>query len=123
MDEATRLLDQDALCRICYLATGGLLVLWTVFWATILLRKTEVERALLLPGFLQTSTVFGIVAATTVLALAEVLEGQVVATILSGIAGYVLGTTRTRIDYDGGRGIRPVDGTRAVDDGGQGTAP
>jgi hypothetical protein len=66
--------------------------------------KGDVNKTLHVPNFLKTATVAGAIAATTVLSLAQILEGQVAAAILSGIVGYVLGTSTQVI-----RGPNPPD--------------
>ena len=73
------------------LATVGLVLMWAVFWLAIIRAKESVHEVLLSPGFFRTVTVMGVVAATVVLSLAGRLEGNITGSILSGIAGYVLG--------------------------------
>lgn len=64
---------------------------WTIFW--LVLRKEGNVRELFSEGsFLENLTVVGIVIATTSLGAIGVLSGQVCGAIISGIAGYVLGS-------------------------------
>jgi len=74
------------------LATTGLFLMWAVFWIVVARRNESISGILMKPEFFQVVTVMGIVAATVVLSLAGRIEGHLTAAILSGIAGYVLGS-------------------------------
>jgi uncharacterized membrane protein YdjX (TVP38/TMEM64 family) len=72
-------------------ATAGLVIMWIAFWFAVARRKDEtISKILESNGFFRTIVVMGIIATTAVLSLAGKLEPQT-ATILSGVAGYVLG--------------------------------
>jgi hypothetical protein len=73
------------------LATGGLVVMWAIFWLKVNTSKESVIDILLSTGFFRTVSVMGVIAATVVLTLAGRLEGRITGPILSGIVGYVLG--------------------------------
>ncbi len=92
MDETTRLLSPIYILAICVLAVFGLIMIFGIFFFAIIRSKADLTETILVPTFIKALTVAGVISATTVLALAQVLEGQVVAAILSGIVGYVLGT-------------------------------
>ena len=78
------------------LATAGLAVMWLIFWVAVIKQKESVSDVLLSQSFFRVVAVMGVVAATTVLALAGRLESQLTAAILSGTIGYVLGNTSRR---------------------------
>lgn len=75
------------------LATAGLIIMWVVFWLVASRRNESIIDILLSPGFFKVIAVMGIIAATAVLALAGRLPSNLTAAILSGVAGYVLGST------------------------------
>jgi hypothetical protein len=77
--------------HLSILATAGLAVMWIVFWAAVSLKRESITEILMNPAFFRTVAVMGVVAATVVLSLADRLEGNLTAAILSGIVGYVLG--------------------------------
>jgi hypothetical protein len=74
------------------LATAGLSLMWTVFWIAVWRRNESITDILTKPEFFQVVTVMGVIAATVVLSLADKIKGELTAAILSGIAGYVLGS-------------------------------
>jgi phosphate/sulfate permease len=74
------------------LATAGLAFCWVTFWWAVAKRGGEEIRGILgSSGFFRTVAVMGVIAAATVLSLADRLPGQITGAILSGIVGYVLG--------------------------------
>jgi len=85
------------------LATGGLAVMWGLFWWSVERSKESIYQILLSAAFFKTVAVMGVVAATVVLSLAGRLSGNITGAILSGIAGYVLGqlSGRERKDAEG----------------------
>src|SRR5439155_25125015 len=84
-------LSPEDIVWLSILATGGLVLMWAVFWLAIIRTKESVHDVLLSAGFFRTVTVMGVIAATVVLSLANRLEGNITGAILSGIVGYVLG--------------------------------
>ena len=75
------------------MATSGLFLMWAVFWLAVWLRKESISDILTKPEFFLVVTVMGIIAATVVLSLANRIDGDLTAAILSGIVGYVLGSS------------------------------
>ena len=73
------------------LATGGLVLMWAVFWLAAARAGESIREILLSAGFFRTVAVMGVIAATVVLSLAGRLQGNITGAILSGIVGYVLG--------------------------------
>jgi hypothetical protein len=67
--------------------------MWVVFWLVASKRNESIIAILLNPAFFKVIAVVGIIAATAVLALAGRLPSNLTAAILSGVAGYVLGST------------------------------
>lgn len=88
------------------LATSGLVLMWAVFWLAVSRRNESISEILIKPEFFKVVTVMGVVAATVVLSLADRIQGSLTAAILSGIVGYVLGSTgkRPRELPESGRG-------------------
>jgi hypothetical protein len=84
-------LSPQYIAGLSILATGGLVLMWTVFWRAVTQAKESVREILLSSGFFRTVAVMGVIAATVVLSLAGRLEGNITGAILSGIVGYVLG--------------------------------
>jgi hypothetical protein len=78
---------------LAVLATGGLVIMWSVFWLAIRQGKESTIEVLGNPAFFKTVSVMGIIAATAVLSLAGRLDGNLTGAILSGIVGYVLGAS------------------------------
>jgi len=74
------------------LATAGLFLMWTIFWFVVWRRNESVTEIITKPEFFKVITVMGVIAATVVLSLANRIQGSLTAAILSGIAGYVLGS-------------------------------
>jgi hypothetical protein len=73
---------------------GAILVGWLSFFY-VAKHTRESLRELIGGSFIQNLTVILVVAVAGCLALARVLSGEVTATLLSGIVGYVLGSVRT----------------------------
>jgi len=74
------------------LATAGLVLMWAAFWFVVWRRGESIIEILTKPEFFKVVTVMGVIAATVVLSLANKIQGSLTAAILSGIAGYVLGS-------------------------------
>ena len=79
------------------LAAVGLVACWIAFWLAVSCSHESISGILLNPGFFKTVTVMGVIAATVVLSLADRIEGQLTAAILSGIVGYVLGSAAGKL--------------------------
>lgn len=77
--------------NLSVLATGGIVVMWSVFWFAVARSSQSVKDILIMPAFFKTICVIGVIAASVVLSLAGRLEGPITGAILSGIVGYVLG--------------------------------
>jgi len=72
----------------------GMLILgWLMFFFVVLKNKENVRDLLTGSSFLQNLTVIGVVISTGLLAIVGVLKGELAATLLSGVVGYVLGST------------------------------
>lgn len=84
-------LSPQYIAGLSILATGGLVLMWAVFWRAVAHSKESVHEILLSSGFFRTVAVMGVIAATVVLSLAGRLDGNITGAILSGIVGYVLG--------------------------------
>jgi hypothetical protein len=84
-------LSENAILVLAGFATGGLGIMWIAFWISVIRAKESIPGILASAGFFRTVTVMGIIAATAVLSLANRIDGNVTAAILSGIVGYVLG--------------------------------
>src|SRR6267154_4595436 len=83
------------------LATAGLVACWVSFWQAVTKRGgQEIRGVLASSGFFRTVAVMGVIAAATVLSLADRLPGQITGAILSGIVGYVLGQLHSRRNED-----------------------
>ena len=78
------------------LATAGLVICWGVFWLIVWLQDEKITAVLSNPAFFQVVTVMGVIAAAVVLSLSDKLKGELTASILSGIVGYVLGSLTTK---------------------------
>lgn len=78
---------------LCVLATVALVIMWLIFWWIAFKRNESVTDIVTGAGFFRVVAVMGVVAATAVLALDGRLESNLTAAILSGIVGYVLGST------------------------------
>ena len=78
------------------LATVGLVACWITFWVVVCSQKQEITSILSNPAFFQTVTVMGVIAAAVVLSLCDKVRGELTASILSGIVGYVLGSLKTK---------------------------
>jgi hypothetical protein len=89
-------LSEQAILILAAFATGGLAVCWVAFWISVVRAGESIPRILASAGFFRTVTVMGVIAATAVLSLANRIDGNVTAAILSGIVGYVLGQLATR---------------------------
>lgn len=75
----------------------GMLALgWVWFFWVVKQNSEGVHQVLAGGAFLQNLTVIGIVVMVGVLSIGGVLTGELAATLLSGIVGYVLGTARSR---------------------------
>lgn len=109
-------LGSTAVLILAGMAGGAIVLMWCAFWITAARSGADVTGILLSPGFFRTVTVIGVIAATGVLALAGRLESNLTGAILSGVAGYVLGTTRAREPADaGGRMIGRAARASAVE--------
>ena len=95
-------LTPEQIVWLSALATGGLAIMWGLFWWSVARSKESIHQILLSAAFFRTVAVMGIVAATVVLSLAGRLGGNTTGAILSGIVGYVLGqlSGRERKDPD-----------------------
>ena len=75
------------------MATSGLVAMWGIFWLAVWRKNESITEILVNPSFFKVVAVMGVIAATVVLSLADRLQGNLTGAILSGIVGYVLGTT------------------------------
>lgn len=75
----------------------GFFLCWVTFWKYGGIQQ-QAHLGSLGGNILQMLTVVVIVAATALLAICGVLQGDLAASLLSGIAGYVLGSIRDRKD-------------------------
>ena len=91
-------MSPDYVWRLSLLATAGLVVMWSIFWLVVWLKKENIMEILKSDSFFKTITVMGVIAATVVLSLADKIAGDLTGAILSGIVGYVLGTNTKRGD-------------------------
>jgi len=90
-------LPADQILVLCYVATGGIVVMWIAFWFVVYKQdKESVSEILLKPAFFRVVAVVGVVAAAAVLTLAGRLESTVAGAILSGTVGFVLGHLSNR---------------------------
>ena len=89
--EVATQLKPEYIVGLSILATIGLIVMWWLFWNSVVKSQESIFDVLASPSFFKTITVMGVIAATVVLSLAGRLEGNVTGAILSGIVGYVLG--------------------------------
>lgn len=71
---------------------GMLIVGWLMAFFVVLRNKEHVRDLLAGSSFLQNLTVIGVVITTGCLAIVGVLKGELAATLLSGVVGYVLGS-------------------------------
>ena len=96
IESPTLQLSSQYILWLSILATGGLVLMWSVFWIAAARTKESVRAILLSAGFFRTVAVMGVIAATVVLSLAGRVEGNIAGSILSGIVGYVLGQLSRR---------------------------
>ncbi len=66
---------------------------WVMFFFVLIKNRENVRDLLTGSSFLQNLTVIGVVITTGLLALVGVLSGELAATLLSGVVGYVLGSS------------------------------
>ena len=98
-------LDGDQFLILCGIVGGAILLAWLSF-LLVLRGHPETLRAVLMGGFvLRLVTISFIVGSASVLAAVRLATPEVY-TILSGIAGFVLGGMNRREDQTG-----PADGT------------
>jgi hypothetical protein len=71
-----------------------LLIGWIWFFDVVKKNSEGVHVLLNGTAFIQNLTVIGVVIMTGVLAIAGILRGDLAATLLSGVVGYVLGSIR-----------------------------
>ncbi len=72
-----------------------LLIGWAIFFLSVIKTKESIKD-LISDTFLQNLTVILVVVGASFLALAKVIPGEVVGSILSGVVGYVLGSIKTK---------------------------
>lgn len=72
-------------------ATLGLAIMWISFWRTVRKQGTDLIEVIQSEGFFKTTAVMGIIAALMVLTLTNNMDGEIAGSILSAIAGYILG--------------------------------
>jgi small-conductance mechanosensitive channel len=77
------------------MTSGGVLICWLWYFYVVKANRENVHEAIS-GAFIQNLTVILVVFAVGLLALAGVLSGELTATLLSGIVGYVLGSSQTR---------------------------
>jgi hypothetical protein len=92
------LFTSDQIMVLAWLATVAIVLMWIGFWAVVLWQGEKVSAVMFNPSFFKTVAVIGVIAATTVLSLAQRLEGNFTGAILSGTVGYVLGSLSGRSD-------------------------
>lgn len=71
-----------------------LVIGWFILFFTVNKSKEKVQDLLTGNSFLQNLKVIGIVITTGFLAITGILKGELTDTLLSGVVGYVLGSTR-----------------------------
>ncbi len=86
-------MNVEDIWRLSILATSGLVAMWGIFWLAVWRKDESITDILVNPSFFKVVAVMGVIAATVVLSLADRLQGNLTGAILSGIVGYVLGTT------------------------------
>jgi hypothetical protein len=86
-------MNAEDIWRLSILATSGLVAMWGIFWLAVWRKNESITDILVNPSFFKVVAVMGVIAATVVLSLADRLQGNLTGAILSGIVGYVLGTT------------------------------
>jgi hypothetical protein len=67
---------------------------WIWFWWVVMKKQESPSQILVQTAFLQNLTVIGVVCASGLLALVGVIKGELEATLLTGIVGYVLGSIK-----------------------------
>src|SRR6266545_2663955 len=67
---------------------------WLWFWWVVMKRGESPSQILFQTAFLQNLTVIGVVCASGLLAVLGVIKGELEATLLTGIVGYVLGSIK-----------------------------
>ena len=87
-------IDQDHFLWIVLALCAILLAGWVYFWHVIARQKESPTQVLAGTAFLQNLTVIGVICGSCLLALTGIIKGEVEATLLTGIVGYVLGGMR-----------------------------
>jgi predicted cation transporter len=90
-------LSAEQILCLSWIATIGIVVMLTVFWLVVYKQHDKAITILRSNAFFRTVTVVGFIAATSVLSLSGIIEGHLAAAILSGIAGFILGSHSTKV--------------------------
>ncbi|MDP8313529.1 MAG: hypothetical protein RAP70_00440 [Candidatus Celaenobacter antarcticus] len=78
---------------ICFMLTVG----WITFFIILSRNKEKIKDILSGSGFIQNLTVIGVVIIVGCLAIGGIFSGELCAAILSGISGYILGSSKSII--------------------------
>lgn len=84
-------LNSQEIIVISILATLGIVSMWIVFFIIAYKQDEKLTKIIQMDAFFKAITVIGVIGSTSVLAIAERIEGELAAAILSGIVGYILG--------------------------------
>lgn len=84
-------LSSQEIIIISLLATIGIVSMWIVFFIIAYKQDEKLTDIIRMDAFFKAITVIGVIGSTSVLAIAERIEGELAAAILSGIVGYILG--------------------------------
>jgi hypothetical protein len=87
-------IDADHFLWIFMVTAGMLLSGWIWFWWVVMKKQESPSQILFESSFLQNLTVIGVVCTSGLLALIGVIKGDLEATLLTGIVGYVLGSIK-----------------------------
>src|SRR5450759_4312363 len=87
-------IDAEHFLWIVAITAVMLLSGWIWFWWVVMRKEQLPSQILFQTAFLQNLTVIGVVCASGLLALIGVIKGDVEATLLTGIVGYVLGSIK-----------------------------
>lgn len=97
MNESPIPLAAEQFQHLVYGFAITIVVFWLIFWAAVVILKTDLPYTIVKDGaFLQNITVIFIASAVVILSLGRILSGEIAGTILSGIAGYVLGAQKRK---------------------------
>ncbi len=97
MDKAI-VLDSMQFVYLMFGFAGTLVIVWGTLWTAVIRSKTNALEVIDNSGFLRIVTVGFALSAVVILSLARILTGEMAGTIVSGIAGYVLGSAKKSSD-------------------------